>query len=193
MKGSEQAEKSIKIDWSKAPEWAGAVVRTSKGSDYYVSQWGGQSARMRVGSEEIDCLPANMNDQTSWTLVEIRPNDWNGVGLPPVKTVCEFECTAGVFIPVTILAHTILEGVRVAVFQHEDEISAAVDVMFRPTFITEQVVTDKRVLTDEAQADRDEFDSEDSCCSCHLNPPCGHCTHPGNPINQDDSCWMVKP
>ncbi len=52
----------------------------------------------------------------------------------------------------------------------------------------------ERVLTDEAQADRDDFDSEDSGCSCHTNPPCGHCTHPGNPLNQDDdSCWMVKP
>lgn len=46
-------------------------------------------------------------------------------------------------------------------------------------------------LTPAAQADRDEFDSEDSCCSCHLSPPCGYCTHPGNPANQecDESCW----
>lgn len=49
----------------------------------------------------------------------------------------------------------------------------------------------ERVLTPEAQADRDDFDAEDGCCSCHISPPCGYCTHPGNPLNQeDDSCWM---
>ena len=27
----------------------------------------------------------------------------------------------------------------------------------------------------------------DSGCSCHINPPCSHCMHPGNPINLE-SC-----
>jgi hypothetical protein len=52
----------------------------------------------------------------------------------------------------------------------------------------------ERVLTPEAQADRDDFDSDsdDGCCSCHIAPPCGWCTHPGNPHNQeDDSCWTT--
>lgn len=43
-----------------------------------------------------------------------------------------------------------------------------------------------RQLKPEAQEDRDAFESEDSGCSCHINPPCGHCTHPGNPLNQED-------
>lgn len=50
-----------------------------------------------------------------------------------------------------------------------------------------------RTLTQRAQDDRDEFDiiSISSCCSCHINPPCGYCTHPGNPHNQDEDidCW----
>lgn len=50
-----------------------------------------------------------------------------------------------------------------------------------------------RILTEEAQADRDEFDNyaTNYCCSCHINPPCHYCTHPGNPLNQEDdeSCW----
>lgn len=54
-----------------------------------------------------------------------------------------------------------------------------------------------RELTPEAQDDRDDFDSEygGGNCSCHLSPPCGSCTHPGNPMNQDEdeSCWMVAP
>jgi hypothetical protein len=50
-----------------------------------------------------------------------------------------------------------------------------------------------RVLTAEAQAERDDFeyDAKNYGCSCHLSPPCSYCTHPGNPLNQDEdeSCW----
>lgn len=50
-----------------------------------------------------------------------------------------------------------------------------------------------KVLKDWAQAERDQFDSELSGgnCSCHIAPPCGSCTHPGNPLNQaeDEDCW----
>jgi hypothetical protein len=51
-----------------------------------------------------------------------------------------------------------------------------------------------RVLTDAAQADRDDFDRNEGCCSCHISPPCSACTHPGNPLNQDedDSCWTTN-
>lgn len=52
----------------------------------------------------------------------------------------------------------------------------------------------ERILTPEAQADRDDFDASYGLyggCSCHINPPCGYCMHPGNPANQEeDSCWM---
>ena len=58
-----------------------------------------------------------------------------------------------------------------------------------------------RVLTDEAQADRDDFDinyggySSHGGCSCFISPPCGFCTHPGNPLNQEefDDCWIEIP
>lgn len=50
-------------------------------------------------------------------------------------------------------------------------------------------------LTEAAQADRDDFERysrEYGGCSCFTGAaPCGHCTHPGNPYNQeDDSCWQ---
>lgn len=55
-----------------------------------------------------------------------------------------------------------------------------------------------RVLTPEAQAERDQFVSEhglDGNCSCHISPPCHSCMHPGNPMQQeeDDSCWVYLP
>lgn len=59
-----------------------------------------------------------------------------------------------------------------------------------------QEISSDRELTSGAQEDRDEFDSDYghlSCCSCHISPPCGYCTHPGNPDNQeeDDECWEL--
>lgn len=54
---------------------------------------------------------------------------------------------------------------------------------------------ENQVLTVEAQADRDNFDSRDyGGCSCFISPPCNFCVHPGNPRNQDDSdeCWQFE-
>lgn len=49
-------------------------------------------------------------------------------------------------------------------------------------------------LTKEAQAERDDFELsyQGGNCSCHISPPCGSCTHPGNPKNQaeDESAWV---
>jgi len=48
-------------------------------------------------------------------------------------------------------------------------------------------------LTEAAELDRLEYESlaDGYGCSCHLNPPCCLCTHPGNPNNQaeDPECW----
>ena len=53
-----------------------------------------------------------------------------------------------------------------------------------------------RVLTPEAQAERDDFQAEygyDGNCSCHISPPCNSCIHPGNPRNQeeDEAAWVA--
>jgi hypothetical protein len=52
-----------------------------------------------------------------------------------------------------------------------------------------------RELTQQADLDRADFYAtfgSDGNCSCHIDPPCGSCVHPGNPLNQDedDSCWV---
>jgi hypothetical protein len=50
-----------------------------------------------------------------------------------------------------------------------------------------------RVLNKLGQDLEDEFAAEmsDSCCSCHISPPCSYCIHPGNPANleESDDCW----
>lgn len=52
----------------------------------------------------------------------------------------------------------------------------------------------ERELIPEAQAERDDFEAEygDGNCACHINAPCGSCSHPGNPRNQeeDETCWQ---
>jgi len=51
-----------------------------------------------------------------------------------------------------------------------------------------------RRLIESAQRDREEFDDYyhlSGGCSCHICPPCSFCTHPGNPLCQEecDECW----
>ena len=45
-----------------------------------------------------------------------------------------------------------------------------------------------KILTPDAQKDRDEFNRmyADDGCRCFISPPCNRCTHPGNPDNQDE-------
>ncbi len=57
-------------------------------------------------------------------------------------------------------------------------------------------MTQEKVLTPEAQTERDQFDRKyeygDGGCTCFISPPCNWCTHPGNHHNQAerDECWM---
>lgn len=44
--------------------------------------------------------------------------------------------------------------------------------------------------------DRNGWRDMDEGCTCHLgHPPCGYCTHPGNPENQeeDPDAWEEGP
>jgi hypothetical protein len=85
---------SAEIDWSKAPEWAGAVVQGDggTGSLYWVMQYGGKSPRQRLEKSEPDTdFIADMFNGSAWVLVENRPSTaWTGQGLPPVGVACEY-------------------------------------------------------------------------------------------------------
>jgi hypothetical protein len=52
----------------------------------------------------------------------------------------------------------------------------------------------ERELTDEAQAEYKNWKASYDGCSCHISPPCGSCTDPGNPANQeeDESAWKPQ-
>ena len=52
-------------------------------------------------------------------------------------------------------------------------------------------------LTEQAENDRAEFEANYAYrgCTCFQVAPCGYCTHPGNPLNQeeDETAWEVGP
>lgn len=89
----------MNIDWSKAPEWANAVVSASHGSLYFVEDFGLRSNRRAV-SNNYDCdIVADMTiEGHQWQLIEERPKKqeaWDGEGLPPVGAVCEWKEKSG--------------------------------------------------------------------------------------------------
>lgn len=63
------------------------------------------------------------------------------------------------------------------------------------TIVSTPVAEPERELTPEAQAEREQFESEygEGNCSCHLSAPCPSCVHPGNPRNQEEgeTAWVT--
>lgn len=53
---------------------------------------------------------------------------------------------------------------------------------------------DGKQLTEEYEEIYEEFRQahDDGGCTCFLNPPCGYCTHPGNPSNLEETeeAWV---
>jgi len=67
----------------------------------------------------------------------------------------------------------------------------------KPVKLKRPEIETKLVLKEKYQELSDEFEShyEDMGCSCHINPPCGYCTHPGNPIclESEGDVWERVP
>ncbi|KJV08003.1 hypothetical protein [Methylocucumis oryzae] len=57
--------------------------------------------------------------------------------------------------------------------------------LFNPRKKENQILV--KVLTEDAESDYLDFLNQDSSCSCHINPPCYICTHPGNPLGLIES------
>lgn len=132
------------IDWSKAPKWAGAVISSASGVEYFVSQWGGWSARRVVGLYHDDDMAADMNEPHDWSLVALRSPAWNGEGLPLVGTVCEAWHSGTHQGEVTVL----FIGKQTAVLRnhsHGDEQHGALaSYKFRPILTPEQIAAEER-------------------------------------------------
>ena len=114
----------MNIDWSKAPEWANAVIKAKTGNLVWVPFADGICIGLMVEGgypQEVDMVPPH-----EWKLVEVRPTEpWNGEGLPPVGTVCEFAgfnpeetmpTDPRVGDQVTVIAHFMSGSFEVAAF-----------------------------------------------------------------------------
>ena len=100
----------MSIDWSKAPEWAACVIKSSERGDeiYWAEPWGTKNGkRCKLGREDRRLNSYDIADTTikghAWVLVESRPIIWSGSGLPPVGTVCEWHPSVHGWVTVTIL------------------------------------------------------------------------------------------
>lgn len=83
----------MNIDWSKAPEWANAVVAASTGTLYFVEAFGVRSKRRAVSNSDDCSRAADMTIKSySWKLIEERPKKqeaWDGVCIPPIDSECK--------------------------------------------------------------------------------------------------------
>jgi hypothetical protein len=136
------------IDWSKAPADA-EFART----------WGVEGGTAGVDFYKKDGYGGLLYlDGHRWDTALTKPNDpdlvprptWNGEGLPPVGTVCEYRW-AGVCRQVEIIAHWRAPADFVAVYvpledgAHSTECGRAIANAFRPIRTPEQIAADKRM------------------------------------------------
>jgi len=63
--------------------------------------------------------------------------------------------------------------------------------------VRKKAKVEEKVLTKKYQEIHDEFvnnyENYDITCTCHIAPPCGYCTHPGNPSNLEETpeAWLT--
>lgn len=134
------------IDWSYAPEWAGAIVACGKLS-YWVTSWGCISPRQMVGSGDMDeggLVDTREGNEHRWVLIETRPaTAWTGEGLPPAGTVCEAwhnGCAQGVVQVRYSGGCMVLWNVKL---KHE-QCSASENYTFKPIRTPEQIAAEER-------------------------------------------------
>ena len=139
----------MNIDWSKAPEWANAVVAASTGTLYFVEAFGVRSKRRAVSNSDDCSRAADMTIKSySWKLIEERPKKqeaWNGEGLPPVGTVC-YRINVSASTKVEIIAHFDCTADRVAAYipiEGRILVDQAIASCFKPIKTKEEIEKEK--------------------------------------------------
>ncbi len=120
----------MSIDWTKAPEGATHYQPESRG---FHAAWfrlqGGEAREMWVvipGGALEHIIDPTAFDESMQNLIArpVEPATWNGKGLPPVGTVCEYRChdscEPNVWTAVHVLAHA-AHGSDTAMLLAEDD------------------------------------------------------------------------
>lgn len=135
----------VDIDWTKAPEGAtqyvvGSIRPWERIFDGQLSYFNGADwyqLRMREGSEEMQIIE--------------RPQPthaWNGTGLPPVGTVCEYKRNDVAYRQEWVKVTLKYAGVEVTVLElfsnGSEYVEPSPSCIFRPTRTPEQIAADER-------------------------------------------------
>lgn len=131
------------VDWSKAPEGATHYneersrpwLRDVPASFYYDGHW-------------INYTSDNDYGKDHFSNAVKRPQEWDGSGLPPIGTVCEFLKRAK-YRTSWIKVRVVFIGGNLIVFEHGangNEFSEQIaDVSFRPIKTPEQIAAEERL------------------------------------------------
>lgn len=137
-----------KIDWSTAPEWAGAVVINEPGELAWVPCFGVLCTGKWLGSGHEQRI--SMIEPHAWKLVQDRPAEpkqmtWDGEGLPPVGASCEtLDEDTGDWVAVRVFAHTQIRGKTHAVAQDENDMFFGLAHDYRLIRTPEQIAAEER-------------------------------------------------
>ncbi|HBO3494048.1 TPA: hypothetical protein L4S61_002190 [Pseudomonas aeruginosa] len=136
----------MSIDWTKAPE--GATHWEPK-SYYFAEGWmrkvGNEWSFWSEASESWvrGTLTCNVSAEREATF-EARPQEpWNGQGLPPVGTVCEYKYTHWPEYHKCEIRY--ISAASLIVYDHgQEQYYRTCDMLFRPLLTPEQIATEER-------------------------------------------------
>ncbi|MFT2180803.1 hypothetical protein [Pseudomonas aeruginosa] len=132
----------MSIDWSKANGSAVAALIAKKNNIHYpgfefVSGYHRTGCMIRATSAD-DGSPLSVPEDV-WEIVE-RPVTWNGQGLPPVGTNCEYRSNDG-WLQCEVVAH---RNNAAVVLNHHYEADFVPPQDLRPIRTPEQIAADAR-------------------------------------------------
>ncbi len=90
------------IDWSKAPEWAKKLGTNPHGENAWLGDEG--YSYLLGNGGVVSWSYETAFAYTAFKIIEVRPAEWSGEGLPPVGTVCDIKIKGvSVWCPAKIL------------------------------------------------------------------------------------------
>jgi hypothetical protein len=138
-----QVIKMKEVDWDIAP--SGATHYNAKCGFPWLKE---TPASYFNGDYWIEYREYDSNAKRHIRNAVKRPQEWDGVGLPPVGTVCEYRVNKDEWVSCEVLQHLLRSNDDVEVFvslKNSWDYSSAPD-RFRPTKTSEQVAAEERSL-----------------------------------------------
>ncbi|MFN1181075.1 hypothetical protein ACK0NM_03905 [Pseudomonas aeruginosa] len=139
----------MSIDWTKAPE--GATHYQPESRDFHAAWFrlqGGKAREMWVvipGGALEHIIDPTAFDESMQNLIArpAEPATWNGQGLPPVGTVCEYKYTHWPEYHQCEIRY--ISAASLIVYDHgQEQYYRTCDMLFRPLLTPEQIAAEER-------------------------------------------------